>query len=405
MKVGFISNLYPPYVRGGAEHVVVRTVEGLSERGHDVFVISTRRKTATDAIEMSRNAEPVYRFYPKNLYYILDDYKNRVWRRLLWHVIDAFSPYPARRVEEILSGEQPDVVVTHNLKGIGLRIPGAIRKLKIAHVHVVHDLQLIYPSGLLFAGEEKKPKLYAPIYGAYRAVCRFLLGQPDLVIFPSSFLKDEYLKHGFFKRSKVEVLPNPAPEFQAVLRSGKPEGHFRLLFVGQLEYHKGIRLLLEAMKALPENVELIIAGEGTLSEEVATAAKADKRITYLGYIAIDQLISFFGIADALVVPILCYENSPTVIYESLQAGVPVIAADIGGVGELVQEPKNGVMFEPGNLEDYCRAVRNVIDKRDLYFESQGIIKATVADYGLSNYVGRLTDRFERILLARKEKNK
>ncbi len=405
MKIGFISNLYPPYVRGGAEHVVVRTVEGLSERGHDAFVISTRRKTANDAIETSRNAEPVYRFYPKNLYYLLDDYKQPVLKRLLWHIIDAFSPYPARRVEEILSGEQPDVVVTHNLKGIGLRIPGAIRKLRLAHVHVVHDLQLIYPSGLLFAGEEKKPRIFAPVYGVYRFVCRMLLGQPDLVIFPSQFLKDEYLKHGFFKHSKVEVLPNPAPEFQAVLRTGKPEGHFRLLFVGQLEYHKGIRLLLEAMKELPPEVELIIAGEGTLSAEVSAAAKADKRITYLGYIAIDQLISCFGIADALVVPSLCYENSPTVIYESLQAGVPVVAADIGGVGELIQEPKNGVMFEPGNLADYCRAVRNVMEKRDLYYQSQEVIKSTVSDYGLSNYVSRLTDRFERILLARKEKHK
>ena len=169
MKIGIVSNLYPPYVRGGAEYVVVRTVEKLIEQGEDIFVITSCPKERALGLECFRNAsERIYYFFPKNLYYLLDDYKHYVPVRLLWHIIDGFSRYGAKNTTEVLKKENPDVVFTHNLKGIGLRIPLAIQKFGTPHIHVVHDLQLIYPSGLLFIGQEKKSILVRPIYSAYQ---------------------------------------------------------------------------------------------------------------------------------------------------------------------------------------------------------------------------------------------
>ena len=353
MKIGIITNLYPPYVRGGAEHVVVRTVESLMERGHDVFVITGQPKKKGTEVKQSPTAmERVYRFFPLNLYFILDDYKHRWLTRLIWHIVDALCFCGAKNVRSVLEEEQPEIVMTHNLKGIGLRIPRVVQRKGIPHIHVVHDLQLIYPSGLLFAGKEDVPWHTKPFYAVYRAICRRLFGTPDLVIFPSTYLKNAYLERGFFKECEVKVMPNPAPDFEVIERAERNTGALRLLFVGQLEEHKGVRFLLDAMKQLPVSAQLIIAGEGRMSDVVQARADGDKRITYLGYVALDQLVRCLSVADALVVPSLCYENSPTVIYEALQAGIPVLASDIGGVGELVQNGKNGFLFAPNDTEEF-----------------------------------------------------
>lgn len=392
MKIGIITNLYPPFSRGGAENVIVRTVESLNEEGHDVFVISTHpRHLGTTPVLDRTTTERIYRFFPANLYHTLEDNKHRWLTRLFWHVIDALSGNASHRVRQILASEKPDVVITHNLKGIGLRIPRAIRSLKIPHVHVVHDLQLVYPSGLLFAGKEEIAWHTKPFYNIYRKMCRYLFGNPAVVIFPSRYLRDVYLQHGFFQKSHVEVMPNPAPRFIPVAREKRNPGALKLLFVGQLEYHKGIEFLLSLFDKLPQDTNLIIAGEGTKRPLVDVKTAADKRVVYLGYVSLEQLVNCLGVVDALIVPSLCYENSPTVIYESLNAGVPVIAANIGGVGELIQEGVNGYLFQPDSESDAMRVIANLREEQDRFAASQDTIRATVAPHELKKYTQRLVE--------------
>jgi glycosyltransferase involved in cell wall biosynthesis len=392
MKIGIISNLYPPYIRGGAEHVVVRTVESLNDRGHDVFVVTSMPKMKGKDIVLNTNAvERIYQFNPKNLYFVLNDHLHSWPIRLIWHVIDALAGQVVSRLNVILDEEQPDVVMTHNLKGIGLRLAHAVQKRKIPHIHIVHDLQLIIPSGLKFAGKEKVPFFTKPFYSIYQFITKKLLGSPDVVIFPSAYLKKEYTKHGFFKDSKIVVLPNPAPKFSVTNHRNRISGPLNLLFLGQLEEHKGISFLLDYFSSGETQDNLIIAGEGSLVKKANLIAEEHKNITYLGYIAIDQLLNCFEVVDASIVPSLCYENSPTVIYESLQAGVPVIASNIGGVGELLENGKNGYLFDPGNKDDMHRALQKLRESRHFFAQSRDKIRKTVENYSLEKYTDSLED--------------
>ncbi len=400
MKIGIISNLYPPYVRGGAEQVVVRTVEALTEAGHDVFVITTRPSKKKGVIRDKVSTERVYRFFPWNVYYTLKDYKFPWLIRLVWHMIDAFGQSGARHVSRILMQEKPDVVITHNLKGIGLTIPRAIQASGIPHVHVVHDLQLVVPSGLLFFGKEKRPRLFETPYKIYRAICRRNFARPDLVIYPSKYLSDTYHRYGFFRNAKTIVMPNPAPTFPEVARHDTDENILKLLFVGQLGSHKGVRFLMEAFDTIPGEKRLIIAGEGKRANDVKQKANHDKRIVYLGYISVDQLLNCFGIADAVVVPSLCYENSPTVIYEALQAGVPVLASDIGGVGELVENGVNGYLFTPGSAKAFLQAVEKLKTCKSEKCMTPEQIKKTVAAYAMPNYTRELVRLLDETIKSR-----
>lgn len=402
MKIGIVTNLYPPYQRGGAEFVVVRTVEALLDQGHDVFVITGRPRKAKNQIEFDHNTEErIYRFFPRNLYFVTDDYRIPWIIRLFWHFLDAVTTHGKRRVKQILKSERPDVVITHNLKGIGLRIPQAIQRLNIPHVHVMHDIQLIYPSGLLFAGKERIPWYREPFYRLYRLVCKWAFRKPDLVLFPSRYVKSQYQAHTFFLGVPMEVMPNPAPKFPKKTRSGRSAGPLRVLFVGQLERHKGIRFLLNAFEQLPFDAQLIIAGEGSLREEVKERAKANKHVSYLGYISTSQLLSCFGVVDVMVVPSLCYENSPTVIYEALQSGIPVVASDIGGVGELIMDEKNGRLFATCSTEDFIAKMSWMNDKKEWFARSQDDIRRTIAPYAIELYTGKLVNKLEEVIERRR----
>jgi glycosyltransferase involved in cell wall biosynthesis len=401
MKIGIITNLYPPFARGGAENVIVRTVGQLMALGHDVFVITGHPKHLGTRKVLDRSStERIYRFYPRNLYFTLDDFKHRWITRLLWHIQDAASWHGAEHVRSILRDEQPDVVMTHNLKGIGLNIPSVIADLQVPHVHVVHDLQLIVPSGLMMFGQERQNLLERVAYAAYRFVCKQKFGNPDLVVFPSKYLKDVYDAHDFFPKSERVVMQNPAPNYAQNKRKGRAGGPLKLLFVGQLGYHKGLRFLLDALTRVKDDIRLYIAGAGPMKPEVEAAAGKDKRIVFLGYTPPEELTNVFGVVDALIVPSLCYENSPTVIYESLMAGVPVIASRIGGVGELITEGETGMLFTPGNEEDLKRVMQEMDRRKEEFAEKREEIRGSVEGYALETYAHKLVETLQNAIMHR-----
>ncbi len=390
MKIGIITNIYPPYTRGGAENVVVRTVEQLLAMGHDVFVITGHPRARGRGVTLGTlSVERVYRFFPTNVYFTLDDYLHRAPVRLLWHIIDAFCWRGAHVVRTILADEAPDVVITHNLKGLGLRIPAAIRAAGIPHAHVLHDLQLITPSGLRIHGKEREPWYAAWAYRLYRAICRARLGSPSLVISPSQFLADEYRHAKFFSKSIVRILPNPSPELSPLMHARSVEGPLKLLFVGQLGYHKGLLFLLDTFAKLSFDARLLIVGGGPMRAMVEARAAQDARVMFLGYMAPQEVMSCMASVDAVVVPSLCYENSPTVIYEALSMGVPIIASRIGGVGELVVEGETGVLFSPGDADDLVRALEEMNGKKHEFAHRSERVQASIAPFVLAEYGAKL----------------
>lgn len=398
MKVAIITNLYPPYARGGAEVVITRTVTELLAQGHEVAVVTTRPfsgvRSLFPRLEDDSN-ERIYRFYPLNLYHPLRDHKHWWCWRLLWHIIDAVNPLNGLFVWKTLRGISPDIIWTHNLKGLGLTIPLFLRRTPMPWVHQIHDVQLSVPSGLLIAGHERvllTTKLFR--YG-YTSFCRWLFGSPAAVISPSRFLQKFYAQRGFFKKSRMVMMPNPAPKAQTLSRGLRSDGPARLLFVGQLEYHKGIKFLINTLQRCVCNMpfQLAIAGEGTQEGWILDVAKKDKRFVYVGFLAMDQLNRLFQISDALVVPSRCYENSPTVIYEALQAGLPVVAADIGGVAELIQTGVNGFLFTPQDEESLCQALVKFDEEKERLRATADQIQATVADYAIDKYVTRVVELF------------
>lgn len=399
MKIGIFSNLYPPQARGGAELVAQRVADALYERGHDVFVLTTEPfrgvRSLTPRIR-ARHIGSVYRFFPFNLYYIKHDRFVPFPIRLLWHVIDLFNPFTRHAVRNLLRDEEPDVVISHNLKGLGVSAGSEIQRMGITHVHTLHDVQLSVPSGLLIKGQEESWMNKTRIRRWYERGVARAIGSPDLVLSPSNFLASFYKDRGMFTDSQVNVLSNPLPPVEARARGVRVNGPTRFLFVGQLEHHKGIMLMLDALEEYGEGIELHIAGDGALASYVADRASRDKRIHYHGYISLEHLVSVLQATDAVLVPSTCYENSPTVIYEAFQVGVPVIASRIGGIPELIEHGENGLLVEPGGKASLLDAMQQIGRERDQWWEKTQQIKQAAMKYSIKEYAKKLEQLIEKI---------
>jgi glycosyltransferase involved in cell wall biosynthesis len=365
MKICLLNNLFPPFNRGGAETVVANQAEKFTNQGHDVFIITTKPlfnsvETQFIASQLTQFiASPslrIYRFSPFNLisYYHLN--KLPLPLRALWRLLDVFNFHSYFKIKKILLTEKPDVIYAHNLTGLGLLIPRLIKKLKIKYIQTMHDVVAIRPSGLLIYGEEKE-NIFIKIWVKLN---HWLYNSPDEIHFPSLWLKNFYASHDFFPASKKEIIPNfPLPSSQDLLTNKKLKtpGRLNLLFIGQIEKHKGILFLIKALNTLPiihntcPIIHLHVLGSGSALPAARQLAVNNPHIKFLGRQPREKIKEFLQQADYTIIPSLCYENSPTVIFESLNAGVPVIASGLGGIPELIKAGETGYLFRPGGKDN------------------------------------------------------
>ncbi len=407
MKIAIISNLYSPFLRGGAEIIAQVEAEGLKKAWQHVFVISTRPrnvkihgksiiKPVHNTVSHDEiNEVPIWRFTPINIFYYLNDFKHPSFIRLIWHLLDTFNIFSYWTVKKILLKQKPDVVITHNMMGIGFLLPKLFRKLKIKHVHTLHDVQLVTPSGLIIKDKENNLEHKFFKFIGYIKTMRSLMGSPDIIISPSKFLLDFYNKNKFFPKSKKVVLPNPIKDSLNIHKQSSY--NLELVFLGQVNKSKGVLDLITNFKKLKHKyIRLHIVGVGADLAKAKKLAGKDKRIIWHGWLPSAQLLPLLAKMDVLIVPSLCYENSPTVIYESLSLGVPVLASDIGGVAELIQEGHNGWIFPAGDFDIMNQKINNIYKQRDKLKSLKTNCQQSVAKHHIDKYSKKILELIDEI---------
>lgn len=388
MKVCIINNIYPPYHRGGAEQVVKKAVDGLLERGHEVVLItSTPEKNEVEKI----GKLTIYRKKPLNLYFYTSGHKHNAFMRLLWHKIDIFQLQMALWVKKVLQEENPDIVHTHNLMGLSFLIPGVIRKYKKPHVHTVHDVQLVEPSGLIMKAQENSWRYTGFPTKVYTWLMKKMMQSPQVIISPSQFLLDFYTSRGFFPESQKEVVRNPLTVDGKAVPS-KSGSTFQFLYIGQIEEHKGIFTLVKAMQDI-EGAHLHILGSGSKDEKLKTMVSDAANITVHGYVKRKDLPNFFSKIDMTIVPSLCYENSPTVIFESFYFGIPVLASEIEGVEELINPGENGLTCVAGDVENLKERMLWCVEHKQEVQQMSDKTKTALQRLISKDYITRLVELY------------
>jgi len=133
-----------------------------------------------------------------------------------------------------------------------------------------------------------------------------------------------------------------------------------VLYFGRITHEKGVQELIKAWSILGDNPpQLFIIGSGEYAEDVIRLTKELNvyNVKFLNFVKDQkQLISYIQKSAFTIIPSLCYDNSPMAAYESMACGKPVIASDIGGLKDQIEDGVNGYLVPPGCPDKLASAI-------------------------------------------------
>ena len=364
-----VTTFYPPYHFGGEAMYLYRLVNALAERGHRVTVVH-----CVDSFRMLTDAPPRGDFphHPNVTVHSLESRGGRLSPTLTY-----LSGRPGLKrgaLREIFNATPFDVVHFHlvTLFGpgvIAMAPPGALR------LYTTHDHWLVCPMYDLWrynrelceqpaclrcqASFRRPPQLWR-----YTKLLDRVLPTVDLFLAPSRSTIDQHHRRGF--AYPIEQLPYFLPVHEEAAAppepSGPRAGRPYFLFVGRLVKLKGAQTLIEAFRRF-DRADLLLAGDGVYADELRRQAEGLAHVRFLGRVHPDELRGLYRGAVATLVPSLVYETFGFITLESLAQRTPVVATELGAVGELARESGGGLTY--GNEEELLAALDRLLDEPGL----------------------------------------
>lgn len=366
MKICIISNLYPPNILGGAEIIVEKLVNAIARKNHEVVVITCSADNEEKI--MRKDNITIYSIATTRIYPTYQQTNAKSYEKPLWHLFDLWNKKSKKRIIQIIKDEKCDIIHINNFKGLSLSCFDVGKSLNIPVVFESHDFSLICPRANLIRGNNTLCLERNKICDTYVSIQRKLIkNNVDLMIAPSNFMINKYRENNFFNDTECIKIPLGI-DFERV-KTIKSYDNIDITYIGSLGKHKGVDTLINAFKEIPDdNVKLHIIGKGYDEEEFKKMALEDNRITFHGFVNNEDIKKYYSLSNIIVIPSICYDNSPMVIYESFATATPVIGSNIGGIPELIKDNINGFLFEAGNKDDLKEKLLKVINDKEILRE-------------------------------------
>lgn len=363
MKIALINNLYSKQKRGGAEVIIEKLKQALEESNHTCFVISTAPKK----ILKSKHKDKYNNYLVSSLYYNLNKLPYSV--RLFWHLYKQIEIRSINRVKKILNYEKPDLIISHNLSGFGIKIYKLIQDLDITHIHYLHDTQMLHPAGRIIYKHENIinstwSRFYQKIQIKYS-------DKVNLIVSPSKWLLRLHQEKGFFKNTKVWQKFNPIENTNIQNLSTNASSKFSFIYIGQIDKNKGVEIMIKSFLKITNNqqVDLKIIGSGQDLNRLKERYNKYQNIIFLGKLSYQKSMQELNHAKTLVLPSLIYENSPTALFDALKLNKDIIATNLGGNTEIINR-YYGQLVTADNIDSLSVAMSNSLNKDSLKKESK-----------------------------------
>lgn len=404
MKVLSVNKFH--YIKGGADRLYLEWSELLEKKGHEIVYFSMQHE---------RNQATTYaRYFVENVEFF-DNGGRRNLPGMALRVL--YSREARRRIELLIEDTRPEIAHLHNIAHqLSPSILDSLKKHGLPVVQTVHDYKFGCPTYSFFTQGQvcerckghhyynaalhrcNRGSLSASLLNCVEMYFHQLIGiydKVDLFISPSDFLREKMIEYGF-SPERIIWIPNFVDTHQYV-PSYTSDGYF--LFVGRLVSFKGVSTLLEAMRSVQES-QLYIVGEGELREQLEARAREEaiENVSFLGYQSGPELKSLIANAMFTVTPSEWYENMPYAILESFALGTPVLAANIGGMPELIEPGVNGLLFEPGSVVDLVEKIRYLLLNRQQLASMGKRARAKIErEYDAETHYERVVQVYERFL--------
>lgn len=336
MKILVISNYYPPYYIGGYELSCKSTVEYLKQQGHEVFVLTGNYKKQSSEVE---NIE-------RKLHYI--NYEKPSFMNK--HCVETYN---YKLTQEITLKFKPDLVYFWSLRLVSLSPAVAVENLKVKKIFEIGDLWMKgYLSNTFFSKLKRCIKRVLPFTISSKVEL-----SPSICV--SSWIAKKMQKTYFSK--KVYVIPNGVEVFDQKPKKLSPTTKY--IFSGRVDHSKGVDLALKALGSLKEKgfSDFIFDIYGTGDEDYMRKCKnivevlhLNKEVTFCGHK--ENIQDYYPHYDVLLMPTRMKEPFGLVIIEAMALGVVVIATDGYGPAEIIEDEKDGLLFEREDENDLSKKI-------------------------------------------------
>jgi glycosyltransferase involved in cell wall biosynthesis len=369
------------YADGGVETILIKIRPYLSVKGYNV-------KTLTSDLKADKEYFGDYTFKsfnhtgPLKFFFFL------------------FNPSSFFVLKKLLKEYKPDIIHLHTMNQI---TPSALFLLKkYPTVMTLHGPESFLSKLLLWFLQPwnfnkhvyRKEGLnmigkftYFYFNSIQKFLYKFTLKNVDVFTAPSKYIQN---------MAKTDVSPIiHLPNFIDLQKFHELTNNYNLLFVGRLEKMKGTEFLIRAISLIinvfPQTT-LTIVGDGPDKADLfnlTNKLQLEKYIQFVGWVEHKDLDTYYEKASSVVVPSSWVEAFGIVILEAMSAGRPVIATNIGGIPEIIDDGVNGYLVKPENPEQIAEKVIKLFSEESLLKDLGRNARKKAEEFSIDKYVDNL----------------
>ena len=401
MKILMVNKFL--YSRGGCENYMLNLGEQLKKMGHEVEYFGMYDEKNTVGNSAGK--------YTQNM-----DFHSKGLARFLYPFKIIYSFESKRKIMQAIDEFKPDIIHMNNINfQLTPSVIYGAKKKGIPVVQTVHDYQMICPNHLLYNFDnneicEKCLKgSYAnciknncihgskvkSIIGAIEARLYSILGtykKVDLYISPSYFLEEKLLAAKALYEGRTKTIHNFIDKNKFTCENKSGEDY--IAFAGRLSKEKGVELLAQTAKLLPEYT-FMVAGDGPdrgLLENI-------ENIKLVGFLSGEKLIEFMSKGKVIIVPSIWYENCPLSILEAQCMGVPVVTMRNGGMAELIKDGVTGVLVDEPTPEAMAAGLKGAVENEEYYNTLKENCKKEKDNiFSVEEYTDILVKEYEKLIV-------
>ncbi len=345
MKIAIFTETFLPKL-DGVVTILCQVLERLQAKGHQVLLFGPPGGPKEYAgAEIVGVGGPRFPLYP--------ELRINIPRRFVWEKIKAFQPDLVHIVSPFFLG------------------PFGFSYARRLNVPILASFHTHVPSYVRYYGGA----FVEPIVWSY---LRALHNQADVNLCPSTETLRDLRSHGFervrwWQRGIDTRRFTPGPRDMALrarLTDGNPD-ELLVLYVGRHSPEKRLDLIRDPLAGVP-GVRLTMVGGGPSHEQLKRHFRGT-RTTFPGFLRGEELVDAYRAADVFLFPSTT-ETFGLVALEAMACGVPVIAANTGGVLDIIRDGENGLLFNPERPAEIGALVRRL--------QQQPALRERLAEQGL-----------------------
>lgn len=379
---------------GGLETQNKVLCEGLADRGHEITVFSPARDTVIgrdERNEVTKQSGVEYVFVP-------------CVYRMLFASIDKNNWFN-KSYQEFLKyhKEKPfDVVISQSSAGLGIirhKADLGVRIVGVSHGTIGGEMKTLLNSAKTPGDVVKSAKSLAFGLVNYFGRQRQYIHGCTKIVAVSNAVKEAVIDETSASAEKITVIHNgingskiPQKNW-SYFKTGEP---FKILYIGRIEESKGLRELLLACKEL-DGIFLNTVGDGPFLEELKKLSrqyKMSQKVLFYGKLPFEKAVEMYACSDVFVLPTKRVEGLPMTMVEACFAGLPIIATDMGGNKDAVENNFNGYLLKKPDVDLLTSKILELANNHELA-KSMGLNGRIKAEKEFS--LDRMIDGYEKLL--------